>query len=49
METYLEVLERVIPPDSLVEILLIRLKVEGFLISIIYAEKGQTVSDEITT
>ena len=45
----LKILELVNPPNSLVERLLIRLEMEGFLISIINSEKLQAISDEITT
>jgi hypothetical protein len=49
VETNLKSLELVRPSDSIVDRLLIRLKMEGFLISIINAEKLKAVTDEITT
>jgi hypothetical protein len=49
METNLKGLELVSPSDSIVERLFIRLKMEGFLISIINAEKLKAVTYEITT
>ena len=45
----LKILELVNPPNSLIERLLIRLEMKGFLISIINSEKLQAVSDDITT
>jgi len=42
-------IELVKPPNSLVERLLIRLEMEGLLISIINSEKLQAISNEITT
>lgn len=49
VETNLKSLELVRPSDSIVDRLLISLKMEGFLISIINAEKLKAVTDEITT
>jgi hypothetical protein len=49
VETNLKGLELVRPSDSIVERLLIRLEMEGFLISIMNAEKLKAVTDEITT
>jgi len=49
VETNLKCLELVRPSDRIVERLLIRLEVEGFLISIINAEKLKAVTDEVTT